>query len=148
MSRLVLHPAGIPAVTPVPGASLWLDDVRVPEDGWDWVKSVPQAIQALETKEYRIASLDHDLGLAKGWDGQEGFKLVHWMIEHDIWPTEAMYVHSWNPPGAERMCSDINRYGPYSSLVRPTPAQSMPWVDIDCEEVPEDYLRTWTDTDG
>lgn len=143
MGKLALHPQGIPAVTPIPGESLWLDDVRVPEDGWDWVKSVPQAILALETKTYKIASLDHDLGLAKGWDGQEGYKLVHWMIEHDVWPTEACYVHSWNAPGASRMCADINRYGPYERLVRPTPAESMPWIDIDEDDVPEEYLRQW-----
>lgn len=145
MSRLVLHPQGIPAVAPIPGSSLWLDDVRIPEDGWDWVKTVPQAIQALETKSYAIASLDHDLGFAEGWDGREGIHLLDWMMEHSVWPTEAIYVHSWNPPGAERMCALINRHGPYTRLVGPTPAQSMPFFDVD--DVPEHMRDQWIDPD-
>lgn len=153
-SRLVLHPQGIPAVTPIPGESLWLDDVRVPKEGWTWVKTVPQAIEALLAKSWKIASLDHDLGLAQNWDGREGIHLLDWIVEHEmgvdgwhpepsVWPTEACYVHSWNPAGAESMCRLINRYGPYEHLVRPTPAESMPWVDIDEDDVPEEYLRQW-----
>lgn len=55
------------------------------------------------------ASLDHDLG-----DGeQEGYKLILHMAENNLWPSEAISVHSANPPGAKRMCGVIERYGNY-----------------------------------
>jgi hypothetical protein len=127
----------------IPGASLWLDDVRVPPPGWDWVKTVPEAIEALSTKEYKLASLDHDLGFHNSWDGQEGIALVEWMVQHDIWPIEACYVHSWNFSGADRMCALINEHGPYKTLVQPTPAIAMPYVADD--DVPDQYREAWND---
>lgn len=39
-----------------------------------------------------------------------------WMAEHDIWPSESIEVHSSNPPGAQRMCALIERYGPYQKV--------------------------------
>lgn len=88
---------------------LWLDDLRPPPEGWRSVKTVEEAITLLEDGEVSEASLDHDLG-----DGeQEGYRLCLWMAEHGVWPSRALSVHSSNPPGAERMCGVIERYGPY-----------------------------------
>jgi hypothetical protein len=88
---------------------LWLDDVRPVPDGWTWAKHVEEAVSLMESADVEEASLDHDLG--EGFE--EGHRLVLWMVEHDSWPSEALSVHSSNPPGAERMCAIIERYGPY-----------------------------------
>lgn len=88
---------------------IWLDDMRPAPDGWVWVRTVEEAIELMSSGEVVEASLDHDLG-----DGeQEGYRLVLWMAENDTWPTGFVSVHSSNPPGAERMCGVIERYGGY-----------------------------------
>ena len=88
---------------------LWLDDLRPAPEGWRWAKTVEEAISLLEGGEVTECSLDHDLGS----DIPEGYALVLWMAENNIWPSEGIAVHSANPPGAERMCGVIERYGPY-----------------------------------
>ena len=86
---------------------VWLDDIRPAPEGWVWVETVEEAIELMSSGEVLEASLDHDLG-----DGeQEGYALVLYMAENDLWPKEAISVHSSNPPGAERMCGVIERYG-------------------------------------
>lgn len=88
---------------------IWLDDVRPAPEGWVWVGTVEEAIGLMSSGEVLEASLDHDLG-----DGeQEGYALVLYMAENDLWPEEAISVHSSNPPGAERMAGVIERYGHY-----------------------------------
>lgn len=92
---------------------LWLDDLRSPPEGWVWAKTVEEAIPIIESGVVEQASLDHDLG--EGID--EGYRLVLWMAEHGGWPSKGMSVHSSNPPGAERMCGVIERYGPYRRIL-------------------------------
>lgn len=41
---------------------LWLDDLRPPPPGWEWAKTVEEAILIIESGEVVEASLDHDLG--------------------------------------------------------------------------------------
>lgn len=89
---------------------LWLDDLRPAPEGWRWVKTIEEARVLLKTGEVIEASLDHDLGEG---DTLEGYDLLLWMVETDIWPPGGIAVHSANPPGAERMCAVIERYGPY-----------------------------------
>lgn len=50
-----------------------------------------------------------------------GYDVLLWMAEHEVWPTEACYVHSHNSVGAERMVGVINRYGPYETRCHWTP---------------------------
>lgn len=106
--------------------SLWLDDTRSAPKRWDRVYNAQQAIEALDTKVYKIASLDHDLDCYHNHNGQTGLTVVKWMVDHDVWPTQTIYVHSWNAWGAEAMVDLINEFGPYDKLVRPTPAPSWP----------------------
>lgn len=89
---------------------LWLDDIRPAPEGWVWVETVEKAIDLISSGEVIEASLDHDLGLGQ----QEGYGLILWMAENDLWPSEAISVHSSNPPGSERMCGVIERYGHYA----------------------------------
>lgn len=102
-----------------PYVKLWVDDERRPEDwigpeyrehGWVWATSYDEAVRVLETGFVKAVSLDNDMGLSS----LEGYKIVHWMIENDTWPTEKPKVHSANPVANKRMRDDINRYGPYN----------------------------------
>lgn len=91
---------------------LWLDDLRPAPEGWIWIETVEGAIELIFSGEVVEASLDHDLG-----DGQqEGYRLVLYMAENNLWPKEAISVHSSNPPGSERMCGMIERYGDYQRV--------------------------------
>lgn len=91
---------------------LWLDDVRPAPKGWTHVHSVNEAIALMQAGPVAQASLDHDLG---DWshDGGDGYRLVDWMAENDIWPTVSIRIHSANPVGVARMQGVIDRYGPY-----------------------------------
>lgn len=39
-----------------------MDDLRQPPPGWEWAKTVEEAILIIESGEVVEASLDHDLG--------------------------------------------------------------------------------------
>ncbi len=105
------------SMTETEGVKMYLDDVRPVPEGWVGVKSVNQAIILLLTGTVTEASLDHDLGdYAK--DGGDGYKVVDWMAEHDIWPVDGVVVHSANPVGRQRIEGVINRYGPYGRYSR------------------------------
>lgn len=85
--------------------NLWLDDPRPAPEGWTWVKTVPEAIELMESGEVKEASLDNDLG-----EGEiEGRKLVLWMAEHDCWPV-VIHVHSANVVASVYMTAMIKRY--------------------------------------
>jgi hypothetical protein len=89
---------------------LWLDDLRPAPEGWEWVKTVSEAKLYLINRKVTHASLDNDLGEGV----QEGRKLVLWMAEKDIWPTESCVPHSANPVAHKYMSEMIARYGPYT----------------------------------
>lgn len=91
---------------------LWLDDVRPAPEGWVHVFSVNGAIEVLEAHPVDMASLDHDLGTHAG-NGGDGTALVDWMAEHEVWPSQGIRVHSYNPIGAKNMLRTIDRYSPY-----------------------------------
>lgn len=119
---------------------LWLDDLRPAPQGWKWAKTYEEAVEMLVKNEVTVASLDHDLGYgllpddAPGeWYAggfvpdakydptlRTGYDLVRWMVQADIWPTEALGVHSANITGATNMCATIERYGPYDARDRIT----------------------------
>lgn len=130
---------------------LWLDDTRRAPPGWVWARTLDQAV-ALLREGVALASLDHDLGAAYasahdadicfGGEGcgfcnpdmgpevernlghkeQTGYDVVLWMAENEIWPTEGIVIHSWNPVGAKNMAAVVDRYGPYD-----TPCRCIPW---------------------
>lgn len=99
--------------------NLWLDDIRPPWKhgciGWEWVKTVEEAIAILETGKVRKASLDHDLseeatmGMPKRGE-RTGYTVVCWMEENAVWPPEGVSVHSMNPVGRKRMQDVIDRH--------------------------------------
>lgn len=92
---------------------LWLDDIRPAPVGWVHVRSVNDARNLLENNTVTEASLDHDLGDYAA-DGGDAWRLVDWMAEQNVWPTESFTVHSANPIGSRRMLETAGRYGPYA----------------------------------
>lgn len=50
-----------------------------------------------------------------------GYDVLLWMAEHEVWPTEACYVHTHNNVRGPIMADMINRYGPYSRKTVWTP---------------------------
>lgn len=103
---------------------LWVDDERPMP--WDsnvlWyvhAETSEEAIKWLETwrlnNEVRSrplgylieeVSLDHDLG-----GDDTGFKVLDWMIEHEVWPKE-LTIHTSNRPARERMLAAANAEAP------------------------------------
>lgn len=92
--------------------SMWLDDVRPAPTGWVQVRSVDAATALLQAGLVRRASLAHDLGTCAHLGG-DGYRVVDWMAEHDVWPPDGVQVHSANPVGRERIQGVVDRYGPY-----------------------------------
>ena len=115
---------------------LWLDDYRLPPDGFWWAKTVEQAQQMItdalaSNQPFEWASLDHDLGACPDCLGGKtpeewlnasgyatmphcdhfgtGYTLVCWMEETQHWPLEKPNVHSLNASGAARMRAAIDR---------------------------------------
>jgi hypothetical protein len=111
---------------------LWLDDVRLPPEGWVWAKSYDEAVEILSNldEELTDASLDHDLAFAgmtfeqmdalpqavymKGLAEAEknGNHVIMWMYMHNVWPTKTITVHTANGPASARMMGNIRQYGP------------------------------------
>jgi hypothetical protein len=88
---------------------LWIDDYRKPPDNtWEWVKTVEGAIHCMSKYTVSVASLDHDLG-----DGPTGYDLTKWMVENNIWPQDAIYLHTGNPVGRINMQQEINVHSPF-----------------------------------
>lgn len=102
--------------------NLWLDDIRAAPEGWTWVQSVEECIQKLATGEVEMLSLDNDLGWviddAYIYQGAralapEGYKVVEWMVENNVWP-EFVSVHSSNVIAKQRMQDMIETFGNYN----------------------------------
>lgn len=88
---------------------VWLDDIRVPQESYIWVKTVPHLIMLIESIGDQISeiSLDNDLG--KGL--QEGYTFLDW-LEEKIFTgiytgVPKLRVHSRNPVAKKRMEAGI-----------------------------------------
>lgn len=106
-----------PGETPI---KLYLDDLRPTPSGWLGVKTVEEAITALQSGRVEEASLDHDLGIEQ----RSGYELTVWMKQHNIWPAQGVTVHSGNGPGIQNMCQEIEsgtdgRYRRVGHIFRP-----------------------------
>lgn len=73
---------------------------------WTIVRNTTEARKFLLTGRVTHISLDNDLGT----DQEEGHRLLYWMIENDIWPTDEIYVHSANIVRAPQMREDVERW--------------------------------------
>lgn len=102
---------------------MWLDDVRPAPEGWVHVTSVEEAKRWLLSGRVEKASLDHDLGACDNCIRTDfrcaaklgcphvpnGYDLVCWMHDNNVWPRKRPSVHSANPIGKQKMLDLILR---------------------------------------
>lgn len=101
---------------------LWVDDLRTPPEGWEWAKTVDEAISLLTANTVTHMSLDHDLG-GEGMGATETSRpIVLWLCENDRWPVH-ITIHSWNPVGAEWLKGMCERYSPHQDEVPYIPSE-------------------------
>lgn len=78
---------------------IWLDDCRLPPDGFIHVKNFAelQTLLAENSDTIEVMSFDHDLGDEEA----DGYQIAKWLAENYLerWPLE-VHVHSANPPGS------------------------------------------------
>ncbi len=86
---------------------LFLDDERIPPEGWIRVRWPEEAIEILKTGKVTELSLDHDLGDdARG----TGYDVVLWIeraVATEGFVPPKITVHSANPPAREKMEAGI-----------------------------------------
>lgn len=96
---------------------LWIDDLRLPPEGWDWAKSSHEAIDLIDNYNggYETISFDHDLG------GEDtGMLVLNWMandLPAERWPSRIL-VHSYNPIGAKHLFDLAVLYKPEGTTVQ------------------------------
>lgn len=89
---------------PRKGMQLWLDDKRLPHEGWTWFKTAAEAIHALQTESVEAVSLDHDLGpLDTCGSGYEVAKHIESMAHEGTLPRLAWHLHTQNVVGRRNM---------------------------------------------
>ena len=82
--------------------------MRPAPEGWTWVETVGDVIELLKNGEVDAVSLDNDLGLNQ----REGFNVVKWMEENDVWP-DLVCVHTNNAVAAAYMRDVLSNSGQY-----------------------------------
>lgn len=99
---------------------LWVDDVRPAPEGYNWVKSVNEAIneiiQAEASHRYNpfgdelpeVIDVDHDAS-SYASDGGDYIKLLDWLEETGR--NYPIHIHSMNVVGVENMRRIIQRNG-------------------------------------
>ena len=90
---------------------IWLDDLRKPPGDYLWVRSVNEAIHAIESAEksqtqISVIDCDHDLGDYAN-DGGDGIKLLDWLEAYSR--CYRIRLHTMNPVGRENMRRIIRR---------------------------------------
>lgn len=90
---------------------LWVDDERPAPDGFVRAETSNNAILFLAVSAnsgfyWDEVSLDHDLG-----GDDTGMKVLDWMIEYKVWPTE-LTIHTSNPPARKQMLAAANAEAP------------------------------------
>ena len=90
---------------------LFVDDIRLPPIGWDYVYTVPKAIRYIKQfyDKIEVISLDHDAG---DYGPPDYIKILDWAEEvygSDFKP--AIRLHSKNPVGVQNMRRIIERNG-------------------------------------
>lgn len=85
---------------------VWLDDIRLPPDGWVWAKKASEAIDLLKTGKVRAISLDHDLG-ENASDVGCGYDVASFIeagaFNGTLPKIPVLLVHSANPVGVAKM---------------------------------------------
>ena len=94
--------------------NLYVDDCRTCPEGWDLARNYDEAIAMLETRQYDLVSLDHDIASYRA-DGREmtGYDIALWMAaekNEGRRVPEMVLCHSQNAPGKRNILSVVDRY--------------------------------------
>ena len=92
---------------------LWIDDVRHAPAGYEWVRSVEGAKNAIKRREnynnpYELIDIDHDAGDFYKLGG-DYIKLLDWLEETGR--NYPIRIHSMNPVGVANMRTIIHKNG-------------------------------------
>ena len=97
---------------------LWVDDVRPAPEGYEWCKSVADAVHIICNVEWyraykygdkiELIDIDHDAGEYVN-DGGDYIKLLDWLEETGR--NYPIRIHSQNPVGVANMRRIIQRNG-------------------------------------
>lgn len=83
--------------------NLYVDDLRDCPEGFVVARTYYEAIHILESQEFGILTLDHDLGEdTEGNELPSGYDLVKYFCEHGL-SVDKIYIHTDNPVGRENM---------------------------------------------
>lgn len=96
---------------------LWLDDLRAPPPGddWVWAQTVRRAKEIFRSEEITELSLDYELGEdAEGRVQPNGQVLVEWMACEGRWPSGSIAIHSHSTVGVAALRDGIRRGGRFS----------------------------------
>jgi hypothetical protein len=84
--------------------NLYLDDLRTIPSGFQGVRTMEQAVEAIEHYNVHILSLDHDLGMdEEGKLRKTGYDLVKYICEKGIRAANRIYLHTDNVVGRDNM---------------------------------------------
>ena len=86
---------------------LFLDDERIPPEGWIRVRWPEEAIEILKTGKVVELSLDHDLGDDEHGTGYDVILWIEQAVATENFVPPKITVHSANPPAREKMEAGI-----------------------------------------
>ncbi|MGG3772957.1 cyclic-phosphate processing receiver domain-containing protein [Heyndrickxia faecalis] len=85
-------------------ANVYLDDLRDIPEGFVGVRTMEEAVEAIEHYYIHILSLDHDLGMdEEGNLRKTGYDLIKYICEKGIRVANKIYLHTDNVVGRENM---------------------------------------------
>lgn len=91
---------------------IWIDDCRIPPDGYLWIKTVNDAIAFIlaHNNEIELLDLDHDASYDYSRNGGDYIKILDYMEELGI-DDIPIHLHTANPVGRENMRRIIQKNG-------------------------------------
>ena len=87
---------------------LYLDDERIPPEGWIHVRWPEEAIEILKTGKVTELSLDHDLGDDSHGTGYDVILWIEEAVATGGFVAPRITVHSANPSARQKMEAGIN----------------------------------------
>ena len=97
---MVVHAAGV-------AMKVFLDDERVPPEGWIHVRRPQEAIEILKTGEVIEISLDHDLGDDADGTGYDVILWIEQAVATQGFIPPKIHIHSANSSARQKMEAGI-----------------------------------------
>lgn len=82
---------------------VYLDDIRIPPKGWEWVGWPKEAIKLLKTGKVTEISLDHDLGDDKKGTGNDVILWIEERVINSSFIPPKITIHTANSSARSKM---------------------------------------------